>query len=440
MLRENYATWLVGSHELSLARPRIMGILDVTPEAFPDGKGGVDVKAAAERGLDMLDEGADIVDVAAVPAAPGQEPLASNEEAERVVPVIRALVAEGAVVSVNTCHPDVAKMCVRLGAAIVNDANGFTSPDMVQVAAETDCGCVVMHWEHEGLGSHAPRREVLLDDSRPTRSAAPRPMASQHRFTLPDEAPIMRQVMGFLGDQARTLMRAGVAHDRICLDPGAGFDKFADEDVVIQRATRSMASMGYPLLAAVSRRRFVGAVAGAAQPDEMDAATYGICVSAIQNGARILRVHDVAGAAQAVNAFWAVSHKDSRQGFVALGSNVGDRLANITRAVQLIEMPWPRFAPSCTRWCSWDSCSPWRTPWDASATPSRQAMARAPSTATWCGSRARPMRASASRCRTRGLASATLCWCPWRTSCTTPCASCVIPASTWLIRMTGLAT
>ena len=311
VLRENYATWLVGSHELSLARPRIMGILDVTSGAFPDGKGGVDVEAAAERGLDMLDEGADIIDVAAVPAAPGQEPLASNEEAERVVPVIRALVAEGAVVSVNTCHPDVAKMCVRLGAAIVNDANGFTSPDMVQVAAETNCGCVVMHWEHAGLGSHTPRREVLLDDSRPTRSAAPRPMASQHRFTLPDEAPIMRQVMGFLGDQARTLMRAGVAHDRICLDPGAGFDKFADEDVVIQRA--------------------------AAQPDEMDAATYGICVSAIQNGARILRVHDVAGAAQAVNAFWAVSHKDSRQGFVALGSNVGDRLANITRAVQLID-------------------------------------------------------------------------------------------------------
>ena len=102
MLRENYATWLVGSHELSLARPRIMGILDLTPEAFPDGKGGVDTKAAAERGLEMLDEGADIIDVGAAPVVPGQEPLASNDEAERVVPVIRALVAEGAIVSVNT--------------------------------------------------------------------------------------------------------------------------------------------------------------------------------------------------------------------------------------------------------------------------------------------------------------------------------------------------
>ena len=126
VLRENYATWLVGSHELSLARPRIMGILDVTPEAFPDGKGAIDTRAAAERGLEMLDEGADIIDVGAAPVVPGQEALASSEEAERVVPVIRALVAEGAIVSVNTSHPDVAKMCVRLGASIVNDATGFT--------------------------------------------------------------------------------------------------------------------------------------------------------------------------------------------------------------------------------------------------------------------------------------------------------------------------
>jgi 2-amino-4-hydroxy-6-hydroxymethyldihydropteridine diphosphokinase len=98
-----------------------------------------------------------------------------------------------------------------------------------------------------------------------------------------------------------------------------------------------MVSMGYPLLAAVSRKSFVGAIAGEAQPGQMDPATYGICISSIQNGARILRVHDVAGTAQAMNAFWAVSHKDSRQGFVALGSNVGDRLANITRAVQMID-------------------------------------------------------------------------------------------------------
>lgn len=146
----------------------------------------------------------------------------------------------------------------------------------------------------------------------------------------------MRQVMGFLGDQARTLVRAGVAKERICIDPGPGFDKVTDEDVVIQRSTRSMASMGYPLLCAVSRKRFVGAVSGVPTAAERDAATHAICISAVENGARILRVHDVAGTAQAVNSYWAVSHKDPRQGFVSLGSNVDDRVGNLARAVRLI--------------------------------------------------------------------------------------------------------
>lgn len=337
MLRENYATWRCGAHEISLARPRIMGILNVTPDSFSDGGENLDHETAIARGLAMLDEGADIIDVGGESTRPGHTPVSSKEEAERVVPVVRALAEAGAVVSIDTRHADVARMCVRLGAAIVNDVSGFTDPDMVAVAADTDCGCVVVHWNRDGLGTHAPRRQVILDESRPAGAAAPRPAASQHRFTLPDQAPIMRQVMGFLGDQARTLMRAGVSRDRICMDPGAGFDKYADEDVVIQRATRSMASMGYPLMCAVSRKRFVGALSGEAEAAARDAATAGVCVSAIENGARILRVHNVAEVAQAVNAYWAVSHKDARQGFVSLGSNVGNRVANLARAAQLID-------------------------------------------------------------------------------------------------------
>ena len=238
MLRENFATWRCGAHEISLARPRIMGILNVTPDSFSDGGENLDHDAAIARGLTMLDEGADIIDVGGESTRPGHTPVSAQEEAERVVPVVRALVEAGAVVSVDTRHAEVARMCVRLGAAIVNDVTGFTDPDMVAVASDTGCGCVVTHWDQGGLGTHAPRREVLLDQSRPNGTPLPRPVASQHRFTLPDQAPIMRQVMGFLGDQARTLVRAGVSRDRICIDPGAGFDKFADEDVVIQRATR----------------------------------------------------------------------------------------------------------------------------------------------------------------------------------------------------------
>lgn len=337
MLRENYTTWRCGAHEISLARPRIMGVLNVTPDSFSDGGENLDAKAAIARGLEMLDEGADIIDVGGESTRPGHTPVPSKEEAERIVPVVRALVAEGAVVSVDTRHADVARMCVRLGAAIVNDVTGFTDPEMVQVAADTDCGCIVMHWSKDSLAARPPRRQVLLDESRPAGSAAQRPATSQRRFTLPEEAPIMRKVMGFLGDQARTLMRAGVARERICVDPGPGFDKMADEDVVIQRATRSVASMGYPVVTAVSRKRFVGAVSGVTDAAARDFATAGICISAIGNGARILRVHDVAGISQAVNAYWAVSHKDARQGFVSLGSNVGNRVANLARATQLID-------------------------------------------------------------------------------------------------------
>ena len=337
MLRENHTTWRCGAHEISLARPRIMGVLNVTPDSFSDGGENLDPKAAVARGLEMLDEGADIIDVGGESRRPGHTPVPSKEEAERIVPVVRALVAEGAVVSVDTRHADVARMCVRLGAAVVNDVTGFTDPEMVQVAADTDCGCIVMHWSKDSLAARPPRRQVLLDESRPTGSAAQRPVTSQRRFTLPEEAPIMRKVMGFLGDQARTLMRAGVARERICVDPGPGFDKMADEDVVIQRATRSMVSMGYPVVTAVSRKRFVGAVSGVADAAERDFATAGICISALENGARILRVHDVAGVSQAVNAYWAVSHKDARQGFVSLGSNVGNRVANLARATQLID-------------------------------------------------------------------------------------------------------
>lgn len=146
----------------------------------------------------------------------------------------------------------------------------------------------------------------------------------------------MREVMGFLGDQARVLMRAGVSHDRICIDPGPGFDKTYDQDVVIQRATRKLVSMGYPVLTAVSRKRFVGAVSGVEEAVGRDVATEAMCLAAVGSGARVLRVHDVAGCVQAVNSYWAVTKSDPRQGFVSIGSNVGDRMANLSRATRLM--------------------------------------------------------------------------------------------------------
>lgn len=384
MLREDLATWHCGKHNISLARPRIMGVLNVTPDSFSDGGAHADTDAAIEWGLKLLDDGADIIDVGGESTRPGFRPVSPDEEAKRVIPVIRALVDAGAVVSIDTRHPEVARLAVKLGASIVNDVTGFTNPEMVRVAVGSDCGCVVMHAGE--VSGRTARRSVTLDSSAAARAAAAHakdaapakeadepekpaePSSAEvadaaaaerldevmrrsargvtsptvtlaggnRRFTLPESAPIMRHVMGFLGDQARELMRAGVSRERICIDPGPGFGKLADEDVVIQRANAKMVSMGYPVMCAVSRKRFVGAVSGVTDAAARDAATAGVCIAAVESGVRLLRVHDVAGVAQALNSYWSVAHPDPRRAFVALGSNVGDRLEYLKRAAALI--------------------------------------------------------------------------------------------------------
>ena len=331
MLRDNYATWQCGSHSLSLARPRVMGILNVTPDSFSDGGENEDPDDAIGTAMRMLDEGADIIDVGGESTRPGAEPVSPDEEMDRVAPVVEALSDRGAIVSIDTRHAEVARTCVELGASIVNDVSGFTDPAMVEVAQEYECGLVVMHWNRQSAAS--TRKSVQLYSNHPAR----RVMPSARRFTLPDEAPLMREVMGFLGDRARILMRAGVTHDRICVDPGPGFDKGADEDVIIQRNIKLLSSMGYPVLTAVSRKRCVGAVTGVQSPKDREAGTLGMCLSAIVSGSRILRVHNVPAAFQAISSYWAASHPDSRQGFVSLGSNVGNRMEYLAQAVKLID-------------------------------------------------------------------------------------------------------
>lgn len=440
--------WRCGKYELKFDRPRIMGVLNVTPDSFSDGGEHLDTDAAIAHGLKMLDDGADIIDVGGESTRPGFTPGDPDTEARRVLPVVQALAKAGAVVSIDTRHVEVAKAAVRVGASIVNDVTGFTDPRMVDFVKESDCGLVVMH-AGEVADVERPRThtEVQLDTSAAAfmaqkareaeeaaralgatgkskraakaklisgmvqplqpqlpfdapapaadaEQAAPAPGASAavafdatdadavsasvedapssddlaavmarsgatayngsrsaqlRRFTLPDSAPIMRRVMGFLSDQARALIQAGVARERICLDPGSGFGKEANEDIVIQRELGKIASLGYPTLCAVSRKRLVGAISGVANARERDIATFGVCLGAIEQGANIVRVHNVAGFAQFLNGFWAIARPQPRRAYVALGSNEGDRLENIRTARDLIAQIPMTCVSSCSR-------------------------------------------------------------------------------------------
>lgn len=440
--------WRCGKYELKFDRPRIMGVLNVTPDSFSDGGEHLDADAAIAHGLKMLDDGADIIDVGGESTRPSFTPVDPDTEARRVLPVVQALAKAGAVVSIDTRHVEVAKAAVRVGASIVNDVTGFTDPRMVDFVKESDCGLVVMH-AGEVADVERPRThtEVQLDTSAAAfmaqkareaeeaaralgatgkskraakaklisgmvqplqpqlpfdapapaadaEQAAPAPGASAavafdatdadavsasvedapssddlasvmarsgatayngsrsaqlRRFTLPDSAPIMRRVMGFLSDQARALIHAGVARERICLDPGSGFGKEANEDIVIQRELGKIASLGYPTLCAVSRKRLVGAISGVANARERDIATFGVCLGAIEQGANIVRVHNVAGFAQFLNGFWAIARPQPRRAYVALGSNEGDRLENIRTARDLIAQIPMTCVSSCSR-------------------------------------------------------------------------------------------
>lgn len=438
--------WRCGKYELKFDRPRIMGVLNVTPDSFSDGGEHLDTDAAIAHGLKMLDDGADIIDVGGESTRPGFTPVDPDTEAQRVLPVVKALARAGAIVSIDTRHVEVAKAAVRVGASIVNDVTGFTDPRMVDFVKDSDCGLVVMHAGEVGelerprthtavqldtsaaafmaekareaeaaaraLGatgkskraakaklisgmiqplqpqlpfdaaavgpngdavapsaespaaeplptSPAAESEVVALDMPQSAAVAAEPAVAGddlasvmarsaartgsgnrtsqlRRFTLPDSAPIMRRVMGFLSDQARALIHAGVDRERICLDPGPGFGKDANEDIVIQREMGKIASLGYPTLCAVSRKRLVGAIAGVEDAHDRDIATFGVCLGAIEQGANIVRVHDVAGFYQFLNGFWAIARPQPRRAYVALGSNKGQREENIRAARDLI--------------------------------------------------------------------------------------------------------
>jgi dihydropteroate synthase len=251
------------------ARPWLMGIVNASPDSFSDGGRYASLDARSALAAELLEAGADILDVGGESASTGRPPVAVEEEIERVVPLIERLAGElGAVVSVDTYKPAVASAAIAAGATIVNDVSGLRDPALADVCARTGAALVVMH-------TRAAPRERLQD---------------------PDlYADVTGEVVAFLAERVALAQSRGVAPEQLILDPGPDFAKTPAQTIELLRQTARLHELGRPLLMAISRKDFIGALTARA-PRERLAGTLAALAHGVEQGAHIFRVHDVAAA------------------------------------------------------------------------------------------------------------------------------------------------
>ena len=270
-------------------RPLIMGILNVTPDSFSDGGRFFSRDAAIEQATRMRDEGADIIDVGGESTRPQNAvPVDAAEELRRIVPVIEAIAENvpDVVVSVDTVKAGVAREALEAGAQIVNDVSGFRlDPRMGEICAGTGAGVVLMH-SRGGVSEMGTYAHAEYDE-------------------------VVDEVLAELRQRVDAARLSGVAADHIAVDPGIGFAKRGEHSLNMLAALPELAEWGYPVVVGVSRKRFLGEVAGVKEPAERVHATVGANVAALHRGARVFRVHDVAASRQALDVAWAIMQRET---------------------------------------------------------------------------------------------------------------------------------
>lgn len=265
-------TWRCSTFEFDERMPIIMGILNITPDSFSDGGQHADADSALAHAHAMLAQGAHIIDVGGESTRPGSAPVTPEEELSRVIDVVKALAAEKVCVSIDTRHALVARAAVEAGASIINDVSGFRDPAMVQVACDCDAGLVIMHMKGEPA--------TMQDD--------------------PTYDDVVAEVRDYLRDRASELEQAGIAHDRICIDPGPGFGKTPSQTLELVRNFHEFARLGYPVMCAVSRKRFIGWAYHIDEPQERDSASAAEALMGCELGATVVRTHNVEATAKAL--------------------------------------------------------------------------------------------------------------------------------------------
>ena len=261
--------------------PVIVGVLNVTPDSFSDGGDFFDPERAAARVATMLDEGAQIIDVGGESTRPGSDPVPPEEEARRVVPVIREIMAErpDAIVSVDTYRSGTAEAALRAGARVVNDVTALRGdPRMASVVADARCPVVLMHMLGE---PKTMQRDPRYDD-------------------------VVREVRDFLAGRAEHAVAAGVEGENIILDPGIGFGKALEHNLALLNHLDSLVELGFPVLVGASRKSFIGKITGVGEARERIPGTVAAHVIACARGATFFRVHDVRANREVLAVAWAI--------------------------------------------------------------------------------------------------------------------------------------
>jgi dihydropteroate synthase len=260
-------------------RPLVMGILNVTPDSFSDGGRYQALEFAVERAEQMIKDGVDLIDIGGESTRPGSPSVPVDEELRRVMPAIYALRELGYPLSVDTCKPEVMREAIIAGADMINDVNGFRSPGAIDAVKDSDCALCVMHMQ-----------------------GSPQDMQAG-----PEYADVVADVIAFLRERVDALLAAGVARERITVDPGFGFGKRVEHNYALLRnISRMERELGLPVLAGLSRKSMIGAVTGRSVEQRL-AGSLGGALAAVAQGARIVRVHDVAETVDALKVWQAAT-------------------------------------------------------------------------------------------------------------------------------------
>jgi len=270
-----------GPHTFDLSRPRVMGIVNVTPDSFSDGGRFFDPARALDHARQMVADGADLVDVGGESTRPGAEPVTDAEEMARVIRLTETLAREGVAVSVDTRKPAVMRAAIAAGAAMINDVSALASAGALDACAGSDVGVCLMHMRGE-----------------------PRTMQQ-----APAYDDVVAEVLGFLSARAQLYIASGIGHERIVIDPGFGFGKTMAHNLVLLRALPEFAATGYAVMVGLSRKSSLGQITGRAA-DERLPASLAAALAAVARGAKIVRVHDVRETVDALKVWLAIERDE----------------------------------------------------------------------------------------------------------------------------------